>query len=75
MLDLGHSAGGFKFLIRDRDAAFTAMSDEVFLAEGVRVLLTGPQVPQMKAIMERWAGSVYREILDRVLVVNGTHLR
>jgi putative transposase len=27
------------------------------------------------AIMERWAGSVRREILDRVLIINAAHLR
>jgi putative transposase len=44
-------------LIRDRDAKFTAMFDEVFRTEGIRVLLTAPQAPRMNAIMERWVGS------------------
>jgi putative transposase len=38
MLELRDRAAGFKFLIRDRDAKFTAMFDEVFRAEGIRVL-------------------------------------
>jgi transposase InsO family protein len=29
----------------------------------------------MNAIMERWVGSVRREILDRILIINATHLR
>ena len=29
----------------------------------------------MNAIMERWVGSVRREILDRILIVNAAHLR
>jgi putative transposase len=29
----------------------------------------------MDAIMERWVGSVRREILDRKLIVNAAHLR
>ena len=53
VLELGDRAGGFKFLIRDRDAKFTAMFDEVFRAEGIRVVLTAPQAPWMNAIMER----------------------
>jgi putative transposase len=29
----------------------------------------------MNAIMERWVGSVRRELLDRILIVNERHLR
>jgi putative transposase len=29
----------------------------------------------MNAIMERWVGSVRREFLDRILIVNAAHLR
>jgi putative transposase len=29
----------------------------------------------MNAIMERWVGSVRRDLLDRILVVNAAHLR
>jgi putative transposase len=75
VLELGDRAGGFKFLIRDRDAKFTAMFDEVFRAEGIRVVLTAPQAPRMNAIMERWVGSVRRELLDRILIMNAHHLR
>jgi putative transposase len=38
MLDLADRAGDFKFLIRDRDAKFTAMLDEVFRAESIRIV-------------------------------------
>jgi putative transposase len=75
ILELGDRAGGFRFLIRDRDAKFTAMFDEVFRAEGIRVVLTPPQAPRMNAIMERWAGSKRRELLDRILIMNAHHLR
>jgi transposase InsO family protein len=75
MLDLGDHAGGFNFLIRDRDSKFTAMFDEVFRAEGIRIVLTAPQAPRMNAIMERWVGSVRRELLDRILIIIAAHLR
>lgn len=75
MLDLGHRATGFKFIIRDRDAKFTVMFDEVFRAEGIRVVLAAPQAPRMNAITERWAGSVRQEILARILIINERHLR
>ena len=75
MLDLGDRAGDFRFLIRDRDSRFTRLFDEVFTTEGIRVVLTAPQAPRMNAIMERWVGSVRREILDRILIMNERHLR
>jgi len=75
MLGLGDPAGGFRFLIRDRDSKFTAIFDEVFRAEGIRIVLTAPQAPRMNAIMERWVGTVRREVLDRMLIINAAHLR
>jgi transposase InsO family protein len=75
MLDLGDRASDFRFLIRDRDSKFTALFDEVFKAEGIRVLLSAPQAPQINAIMERWVGRVRRELLDRILIMNEHHLR
>ena len=74
MLDLGDRTGDFRFLIRDRDSKFTAPFDQVFTTEGIRVVLTAPQAPRMNA-MERWVGSVRREILDRILIMNERHLR
>ena len=62
-------------MIRDRDAKFTAMFDEVFRAEGIRIVLTAPQAPRKNAIMARWIGSVRRELLDRILITNAHHLR
>ena len=75
LMDLGERAGSLKFMIRDRDGKFTGLFDEVFRAEGIRIVLTAPQAPRMNAIMERWVGSVRREILDRILIVNAVHLR
>jgi transposase InsO family protein len=75
LMDLGERAGSFKFMVRDRDSKFTALFDEVFRAEGIRIVLTAAQAPRMNAIMERWVGSVRREILDRILIVNAGHLR
>jgi putative transposase len=75
MLNLGNRASDFRFLIGDRDSKFTALFDEVFKAEGIRVVLTAPQAPRMNAIMERWVGSVRRELLDRILIVSERHLR
>jgi putative transposase len=61
-------------LIRERYSKVTQLFDEVFRAEGIRVVLTAPQAPRMNAIMERWIGSMRREILDRILIINECHL-
>jgi putative transposase len=75
MIELGDRAEGFTFLIRDRDTKFTAMFDEVFTAAGIRILKTPPRAPRANAFAERWIGGLRRELLDRILIFNGRHLR
>ena len=45
LVDLGERAGSFKFLVRDRDSKFTALFDEVFRAEGIRIVRTAARAP------------------------------
>jgi transposase InsO family protein len=51
------------------------VTDAVFAAEGIRILRSPPQAPQANAICERMIGTLRRELLDRVLIVNQRHLR
>jgi putative transposase len=64
----------FTLLIRDRDRKFTSVVDTVFTSEGIRILRTRVWAPRANAIAERWIGTVRRELLDRILILNRRHL-
>jgi transposase InsO family protein len=54
---------------------YTYAFDAVFEAEGVEVLLSAPRAPRMNAHCERVIGTIRREALDHVLVMNKAHAR
>jgi putative transposase len=75
LMHLEDQADCLKFLIRDRDAKFTAAFDAVFTAAGTRMIKTPVQAPRANAIAERWIASARRECLDRILITGERHLR
>jgi putative transposase len=74
LMDLDDLVTQFTFLIRDRDSKFTSMFDTVFTSEGIQIIKTPTRSPRTNAIMERWIGSLRRELLDRILILNTRHL-
>jgi transposase InsO family protein len=72
LMSLEDHADGFKFLIRDRDAKFTAAFDAVLAAAGIRIIKAPVRAPRANAIAERWISSARRECLDRMLTTGGT---
>jgi hypothetical protein len=75
-MDLKNSV---RFLIRDRDAKYTASFDvvfeAVFEADDIQIVKTPIQAPRANAICERWIGTLRRECTDHLLIYSERHLR
>jgi hypothetical protein len=74
-LELGERDAPVKYLIRDRDARFTADFDAVFEAEDIGILRSPVRAPRANAICERLIGTLRRELLDKILILHEEHVR
>jgi putative transposase len=63
-----------RFLIRDRDGKFGATFDRGAEGVGTRVIRTAVRAPNMNPVGERFVGSLRREALDHVFLVDDRHL-
>ncbi len=52
VMDLGDAGSRARFLNRDRDGKYPALLDTVVKDAGIKVVLSGIQMPRMNAIME-----------------------
>src|ERR1700690_2374827 len=64
-----------RFLIFDRDSKFSSDVLSTVEALGSQPLRTAFRSPWQNGIAERWVGSVRRDLLDHVIVLNERHLR
>ncbi|MEU1630445.1 integrase core domain-containing protein [Streptomyces sp. NPDC020096] len=74
VMDLEDAGCRARFLIRDRDSKFTAVFDVVLADAGLEIVLCGVRMPRMNSLMERWIQTCRRELLDRTLIWNQSHL-
>ena len=64
-----------RFLIYDNDSIFSERVTESIKNIGIDPQRTAFRSPWQNGIAERWVGSVRRELLDHVIVLNDDHLR
>jgi putative transposase len=63
-----------RYLIRARDGTFPDLVDGILADAGVQTVLSGIRMPRMNSIIERWVQTCRRELLDRTLIWNQSHL-
>jgi transposase InsO family protein len=73
-MDLGQRTASVKFLIRDRAGQFTGSFRRHVHRRRHQDSRQPPQAPKANAICERIAGTLRRELFDRLLIVNEHHL-
>jgi len=64
-----------RFLIRDRDGIYGERFRERITNMGIEEVVCAPRSPWQNPYCERMVGSIRRECLDHVIVINERHLR
>ena len=64
-----------RYLIRDRDRSYGGAFIYKARAIGIKTVLTAVRAPQANAVAERVLGTLRRECLDHLIIVNERHLR
>jgi len=63
-----------RYLLRDRDAIYGAVFSSRAQAMGIHEVKTAPRSPWQNPYVERLIGTLRRECLDHMVVLNETHL-
>ena len=64
-----------RFLLRDRDASYGQSFRDRVQAMAIEQVVTAPRSPWQNAYVERIIGSIRRECLDHVIILDERHLR
>ena len=64
-----------KYLLRDRDAIYGSQFQQRVQSMGIEDVLSAPRSPWQNAFVERVIGSIRRDCLDHVVVLNDHHLK
>ena len=64
-----------EYLLRDRDAVYGSQFQRHVKSLGIEEVLTAPRSPWQNAFVERVIGSIRRDCLDHVIVLNERHLK
>ena len=64
-----------RYPVRDRDRSYGGAFIGKARAIGIKTVLTAVRAPQANAIAERVVGTLRRECLDHLIIVNERHLR
>jgi transposase InsO family protein len=63
-----------RFLLRDRDASYGQTFRDRVRAMAIEEVITAPRSPWQNAYVERIIGSIRRECLDHVIILDERHL-
>jgi len=74
LMRLGDRGQSFHFLLHDRDRKSSGGFNEIFRSEGITIVRTPIRAPNANAYAERWVGTLRRECLDRILIINRRQL-
>ncbi len=66
---------GPRYLLRDRDDIYGAKFRNRVRSFGIEEVLTAPRSPWQNPYVERLIGSIRRECLDHVIIMNDRHLK
>jgi transposase InsO family protein len=64
-----------KYLLRDRDAIYAGAFQQRIRGMGIEQILSAPRSPWQNPFVERLIGTLRRDCLDHVIVLNDRHLR